>query len=95
MAEKAANVLYDAYNAMLDGTPDDTIRMSIEAQGLDKTRYAVCQLINRSSWDGRLSRRNVEYAGQFETYPDYVPSGTIHMAHLNQLADALRKVDAA
>ena len=40
MAEKAVSVLYDAYNATLDDTPAVTIHASIEAQGLDMTRYA-------------------------------------------------------
>lgn len=88
LTEKAVKTLHDAYRATVDQGPAATVKASIEAQGEDMTRYALYQIVNVHSHDGRISPRNRRKAAAVQTYPEYA-GDTIHMAHVDQLMSAL------
>lgn len=85
---EAVKTLHDAYSATREDGPAATIKTSIEAQGKDKTRYALYQIVNAHPYDGRISPRNRRRAAAVQTYPEYA-GDTIHMAHIDQLMSAL------
>ena len=91
-ANRTGKKLVEIYRATLDKTPADTIKASVEAMGADDTRFALACIINYYKWDGRISRRNKEYAANVKTCD--ITSMEIHLAHVDQLMDAMRKYDS-
>lgn len=99
--ENAGAQLVNIYNDARQngGRPSDTIRAAVAALGYDLTAATVATWITSKTGDGRITRRNLDYAA---TVPGaltldelrarwiYAPSD-IHPAHLDQLADALRE----
>lgn len=99
--ENAAAQLVNIYNDARQngGRPSDTIRAAVAAIGYDLTAATVATWITGKTGDGRIARKNLDYAA---TVPGaltldeirarwiYAPSD-IHPAHLDQLADALRE----
>ena len=88
---RTVKTLIEAYNGTFEKTPADTIKASVEAMGADDTRYAIASIVNYFSHDGRISRRNKEYAATIKTCNSN--SMAIHLAHIDQLMDAMRKYD--
>ena len=82
--------------------PRETVRAFIEKTGFSRAVAAVGTLVNRSAWDGRISRKNKEWAAGLVNAWDeetashmHVYTNNIHMAHLDQIADAMRKAEKA
>ena len=79
-------------------TPPHTVKSYIEKYGRETAETVIATLVNRSAWDGRISERNAKWAAACETawdsdsaYRMSIYTNKIHMAHLDQLADAMRK----
>ena len=86
------------YGETRESTPADTIKKLVDAVGYEAAVVAVASLVNRHAWDGRISRRAATWAASIENALDEaaaekasVYTSRIHMAHLNQLADAMQK----
>ena len=86
---RAVKALVEAYHSTT--SPADTIKAAVEKQGMEATRYALAYIVNYYHWDGRISRRNKEKAAQIDTYTGSIGSllGEIHLAHVDQLMNAL------
>ena len=93
--KRTVKTLVEAYRTAFEHMqmPADAIKASVEKMGLDDTRYALSYIVNYYSWDGRISRRNKDEAAKTETLDsgDFLYGMTIHLAHVDQLMDALRK----
>lgn len=81
-----------------DRSPKDTIKVFIGAVGIERASVIVATLINRHNWDGRISKRNTLWAAAIDASFDEDTSTShfycthrIHMSHLDQLADEMRK----
>ena len=90
--------LVNAYEATRDKTPDDTIDALIEDAGSILAREIIAQAIIVHSYDGRISRKAKEWAKTrtTTTEEEMIDAGVyydsyIHMAHLNQIAEAMMK----
>lgn len=95
-----ANVrtLETIYGETIGSTPADTIKKFVDAVGYDAAVVAVATLVNRSAWDGRISRRAADWAASIENSLDEtaaiehgIYTNRIHCAHLDQLAGAMMK----
>lgn len=93
----AIETLESAYGETVTGKPDDTLDRTIADIGINLTVAVVATLINRFAWDGRISRRralwaaSVDSAFDEQTAVEHWFSTRIHMAHLDQIGDALIK----
>ena len=90
--------LVNAYEATKDKTPDDTIDALIEDAGNIQAREIIAQAVIVHSYDGRISRKAKEWAKTrtITTEEEMINAGVyydsyIHMAHLNQIAEAMMK----
>lgn len=70
----------------------------MEAVGYEAAVEIIASLVNRSAWDGRISRRSAEWANAQENSWDEeacsslsLYTNRIHMAHLDQIAAAMMK----
>ena len=79
-------------------TPSNTIHAYLMMVGADMARSVIATLVNQSAWDGRISDRNAAWAAGIENAWDAdsanrmsIYTNRIHMAHLDQMADAMRK----
>ncbi len=84
------------YAAQIDNTPAQTVAAYVQEVGYDAAVEVIASLVNQSAWDGRISRRSAEWAKSQENAWDEeaanrlgIYSSCIHMAHLNQIAQAL------
>ena len=82
--------------------PRETVRILIEKIGFSRASAAVGTLVNHYAWDGRIGRKNAAWAAGLENAWDEetashmgVYTNRIHMAHLDQIADAMRKAENA
>ena len=73
----------------------------VEAVGYEAAVEIVASLVNRSAWDGRISRRCAEWANTQENAWDEearsrlsIYTDRIHMVHLDQIAAALMEYEA-
>lgn len=78
--------------------PAETIAAAIAALGYDETAEAIAACINCRKYDGRISPRNRAWALTITTEGtsdrEYiVDMDSIHPAHLDQLADAMRQAE--
>lgn len=83
-------------------TPADTIKELVKRLGYENAKITVAELVNViGEWDGRISCRNREWARNIENAARgdemqsrgiYAPS-RIHPAHIDQIADYMRKYD--
>jgi 16S rRNA C967 or C1407 C5-methylase (RsmB/RsmF family) len=80
------------------GRPDWTVSKFVDEFGLDKAIEIVATHVNRNAWDGRISKKNSEWAKMQENAWDEKAAvegicfyTEIHMAHLDQIASELRK----
>ena len=94
---KTLETIYGNNVGMYSARPDETIREFVQAVGYGRACSAVASLVNRSAWDGRIDKRNAAWAASVAGSLDEeccqhfsIYTNRIHMAHLNQLADALR-----
>lgn len=75
--------------------PDETVRLFVEAVGYSDAVETVANLVNRYSWDGRISRINAAWSGAYAGLAEdaMVDKGlytSIHMVHLDQIAEEMR-----
>ena len=92
----------DALSALEDAkrdtqSPRDTVRVCVEKIGTPRTVAIVATIVNRSAWDGRISPRNADWARSVEDCLDEETANRfqlwtkIHLAHVDQIADAMRR----
>ena len=80
-------------------TPLITYAVFEKEVGYGNAKETIASLIKHSDWDGRISPRNIEWAKKkLELYgtPESVVEKaytTIHLAHLDQIADYARRLD--
>ena len=91
---------YDAESPLYHSTPAQTVAAFVESVGYEAAVEIVASLVNRSAWDGRISRRCAEWANAQENSWDEeacsrlsLCSDHIHKAHLDQIADAMMKYE--
>ncbi len=84
------------YAAQIDNTPAQTVAAYVQEVGYDAAVEVIASLVNQSAWDGRISRRSAVWAkSQGNAWDEEaanhlgIYSSRIHMAHLNQIAQAL------
>lgn len=76
-------------------TPDHTINVFVHEVGEDLARFVVASLVNRSAWDGRIYpnvaawAQTVENSLDDDACRDAMIYTKMHMAHLNQAAQAM------
>ena len=95
---EAAAKLANIYEKNIQRTPADTVAAYISAVGYDLASVIIASLVNRCSWDGRISHSSNEWA---KSVPDaYDEEATdllrlscdeIHRAHLDQIAHAMSR----
>lgn len=78
--------------------PEHSVEIFIEEVGKRRAEIVLASLVNRVSWDGRISGKNVQWARSCaESFDEdamsemRLYSDKIHCAHLDQLADVFRK----
>lgn len=57
---------YDAESPLYHSTPAQTVAAFVESVGYEAAVEIVASLVNRSAWDGRISRRCAEWANTQE-----------------------------
>lgn len=78
------------HDIVLSVKPKTTVTKFYNADG-QLAVETIANLITAYAWDGRISKRNVEWAASVLT--EYTELSTeIHRAHLDQLADAMREL---
>lgn len=89
---------YDEESPLYHSTPAQTVAAYVEAVGYEAAVEIIASLVNRSTWDGRISRRSAEWANAQENSWDEeacsslsLYTNRIHMAHLEQIAAAMMK----
>ena len=87
--------LNDIYNSRADDeTPEQTVARFERMVGVERATNTIATLVNQNASDGRISRYNRSWAseqsGALRSNETRV-STSLHMAHLNQVADAMRK----
>lgn len=82
-------------------TPAETVASFVEAVGYDAALVVIASLVNRSAWDGRIDSRNAAWAASVsesfdeQTARDLDLYTKMHMTHLDQIADQMRKFTPA
>lgn len=96
---EAVSLLEATYTETRDETPTDTVKKYMALAGSELAQIAVATLVNRHAWDGRISRRSAEWAAGIAGSWDEdaacrmgIYTNKIHLAHLDQIAQAMRKV---
>lgn len=91
---------YDAESPLYHSTPAQTVAAFVESVGYEAAVEIVASLVNRSAWDGRISRRCAEWANAQENSWDEeacsrlsIYTNRIHTAHLDQIAAAMMKYE--
>ena len=91
---------YDAESPLYHSTPAQTVAAFVESVGYEAAVEIVASLVNRSAWDGRISRRCAEWANTQENSWDEeacsrlsIYTNRIHTAHLDQIAAAMMKYE--
>ena len=93
----AADTIDSIYTATRDSDPAETVDRFVRAVGEDRAMATIASLVNRSAWDGRISSRNASWArGVTGAYNEDEAnragiSTRMHLAHLDQIADAMRR----
>ena len=89
---------YDEESPLYHSTPAQTVAAYVEAVGYEAAVEIIASLVNRSTWDGRISRRSAEWANAQENSWDEeacsslsLYTNRIHMTHLEQIAAAMMK----
>lgn len=91
---------YDAESPLYHSTPAQTVAAFVKSVGYEAAVEIVASLVNRSAWDGRISRRCAEWANAQENSWDEeacsrlsIYTNRIHTAHLDQIAAAMMKYE--
>ena len=91
---------YDEESPLYHSTPAQTVAAYVEAVGHEAAVEIIASLVNRSAWDGRISRRSAEWANAQENSWDEeacsrlsIYTHRIHTAHLDQIAAAMMKYE--
>lgn len=81
------------YGETVTQSPKATVDAFTGAVGVDMAKAIIASLVNRSAWDGRISRKASEWAKTVAGAYDEkacerlgLYSNRIHMAHLDQIA---------
>lgn len=81
------------------GKPSDVIGAFVDYVGLQEAVETVATLVNRHSWDGRISYWVKSWAEKQPNAWDeesaekmHIGTDRIHMVHLNQLAEEIMKI---
>ena len=81
------------------GKPSDVIGAFVDSVGLQEAVETIATLVNRHSWDGRISRWVKSWAENLPNAWDeesaekmHIGTDRIHMVHLNQLAEEIMKI---
>ena len=75
----------------------DAVKLFVSKVGEYAAKVTVASLINRSAWDGRISTANANWAKSIEDAWDeesmtrMYAHAKMHMAHLDQTADYVRR----
>lgn len=84
------------YRLTIEETPRLCAEALIDIAGEIPARAIVATLVNRSAWDGRISKAAAEWARGVDEALDeaasidmWIYSNDIHMAHLDQIARAM------
>ena len=91
-----AEQLDEIYASRADNeTPEQTVERFERMVGVDRATNTIATLVNRHASDGRISRINRSWASEQsgalrDSENRGVVSTRMHMAHLNQVADAMR-----
>ena len=79
-------------------SPEDTVAAFVKAVGYENAATTIATLINRSSWDGRISGKNADWAKTIDNALDQeaavdlgIYTNAIHMTHLDQIAEKMRR----
>ena len=95
---ETVSTLEAIYSDTRELTPAETVARFKETVGAELAQIAVATLINRSAWDGRISRRSAAWAESITGAWDEeaaqrmgIYTNKIHMAHLEQIAQEMRK----
>lgn len=96
--QDGVKTLESIYGETVLGKPSETVQRFVEAVGLDTANEVVATLIHRHGWDGRIWRGAKEWASDYGWDEEaanrmWVYTNRIHMAHLNQIADEMRKLN--
>lgn len=89
--------LHEIYGDTCSGSPAGTVSAFVDAVGHDTAAAVIASLVNRHNFDGRISRRNVAWAAgvaaawDYESMVNFYMYSKIHLAHLDQIADEMRK----
>lgn len=91
---------YDAESPLYHSTPAQTVAAFVKSVGYEAAVEVVASLVNRSAWDGRISRRCAEWANAQENSWDEeacsrlsIYTNRIHTAHLDQIAAAMMEYE--
>lgn len=96
--QSSVKTLEDIYGNHIEGTPAETVSAFVKAVGYEEAKRTIASLINRSAWDGRISRLRSAWAASIDEAFDeeaavdqYIYSSRIHLAHLDQIGAAFMK----
>ena len=96
----AVDTLESIYGETIHATPAVTVKEYVSRVGYDMAVSVIATLVNRSAWDGRISRRAAQWAetisGAFDEKAAVevgIYSNRIHCAHLDRIALAAMKID--
>ena len=81
-----------------DETPEHTVKAFVDQVGYATARFVIASLVNRSAWDGRIYPNVSAWASEQdaldeEAARDAMIYTSMHMAHLNQVAQAMMKYE--
>ena len=80
-------------------TPLVTYTKCCEEMGYGDTGDLIALMVENSAWDGRISKRNADWAHDRMAHRYYTQlevnraHTTLHKAHLDQIADIARKLN--
>lgn len=93
---------YDETSPLYRSTPAQTVAAFVDAVGYETAVEIIASLVNRSAWDGRISRRAADWASSQENSWDEeactrlsLYSNRIHCAHLDQIVRAMMEYQPA
>ena len=95
--ESNVDKLHEIYRDTCSGSPAGTVSAFVDAVGHDAAAAVIASLVDRHNADGRISPRNVAWARTIPAAWDrdamvkFSLYSKIHLAHLDQIADEMRK----
>lgn len=97
--EEIYTARWDRQSPYFNVTPQETCEALIAEVGYDMAVSVIATLVNRFAWDGRISHWNASWAKNQEDSWDEaaalqigLSAPSIHIAHLDQIASAIRQL---